>query len=171
MATKNLISIAFTQEEVTAINEALTAIENVIKDKVINLTPEQRQLYGKLGDKTDNWIKKAKQYMEQKPELVPFYLNKLEFDKDYASREAIVPMLNRINSIHESLDDTAKLVSTDIYNAAIAYYRNIKLISQQDVPGTSSIYKDLASQFPGRGTEVPEENKPSSGTSNTNTNG
>ncbi len=158
MATNNLISIGFTQEEVTGIRTAITAIEEIIADKVINLTPEQRQLYGKLGDKTDNWIKKVGEYMKQKPELIPFYLNKEEFDKDVKAREDIIPLLRRITSVFESLEDTSKLLSTDIYNAAIAYYRNIKLISQQNVPGTSSIYQDLSGQFPGRSSAVPEEN-------------
>jgi hypothetical protein len=50
-------------------------------------------------------------------ELVPFYLDKVEFDKDYSIRETIVPILRRFNSVYECLDDTEKLVSTDIYNA------------------------------------------------------
>jgi hypothetical protein len=159
MANTNLISTSFTEQEVDKINEAITTIEQIINDKVINLTPEERQLYGKLGDRTENWVKKVKEYMEQKPELVPFYLDKSEFDKDYSVRETIIPILRRINAVHESLDDTAKLVSTDIYNASLAYYRNIKLVSHQNVPGTSNMYKDLSNQFPGRNSSVPEENE------------
>ncbi len=165
MAIDNLISTAFTAEEVEAINQALTTIETTIQGKMINLTPEERQIYGKLGNRTENWVKKVTGYMEQKPELVPFYINKAEFDKDVKVREEILPMMRRITSIQESLDDTSKLLSTDIFNAAIAYYRNIKLISQQNVPGTSNIYKDLADQFPGRSSAIPEEKKnPNGGT-------
>ncbi len=154
MSKDNLISLNFSEEELYRIEEALAVIESVLKDKVVNLTPEERQLYGKLGNRTENWVKKVKMYMEQKPELIPFYVNKVNFDKDYAAREVIVPILRRIDSIYESLDDTAKLISSDVYNAALAYYRNIKLISQENVPGTSNIYKDLSHQFPGRGTQV-----------------
>lgn len=157
MAIDNLISASFTIEEVRTINQALEAIEKTIRDKVINLTAEERQQYGKLGNKTENWVKKVNEYMHQKPELIPFYLDTKEFKKDLQTREDIIPMLRRITSIHESLDDTAKLVSTDIYNAAIAYYRNIKLISKQNVPGTSNIYDDLAAQFPGRRSAVLEK--------------
>ncbi|MFW6047607.1 MAG: hypothetical protein ACOCP4_07485 [Candidatus Woesearchaeota archaeon] len=67
------------------------------------------------------------------------------------------PILNRIASIQESLDDTSKLLSHDIYNTAISYYRKIKMISRQDVQGTTTIYEDLKSQFPGRPSNVPEE--------------
>lgn len=169
MSTNNLISIAFTKDEIKKVTDALSTIENTIKSKVINLTPEQRQLYGKLGDKTENWITKVKQYMEQKPELVPFYLDKAEFKKDLEARQVILPILNRITAVHESLDDTAKLISTDVYNAAIAYYRNIKLVSQQNVPGTTNIFQDLSSQFPGRSSQVSEQPSTENPNNNQNT--
>lgn len=159
MAIDNLITVSFKPEEVKQINEALFTIEKIIKDKVVNLTPEEKQLYGKIGDNTENWVSKVTGYMEQKPELVPFYLDKEEFKRDQESRKAILPILNRISSIQESLDDTAKLISTDVYNSALAYYRNIKLIAQQNVPGTTGIYQDLANQFPGRPSAVPEESQ------------
>ncbi len=140
-------------------NEALSTIEQVVKGKVINLSPEEKQLYGKIGDNTENWISKVNGYMQQKPELIPFYLNKEEFEKDQKARKDILPVLNRISSVYESLDDTAKLISTDVYNAALTFYRNIKLISQQNVPGTTGIYQDLAAQFPGRPSSVAEESQ------------
>lgn len=159
MAINNLISVNFTQEEITKITGALTIIETTLKGKAVNLTPEERQLYGKLGDKTENFIKKVRDYMEQDPKLIPFYLDKAEFDKDISARQAMMPLLNRVTAIYEMLDDTSKLISTDVYNAAIAYYRNIKLISQQNVPGTTNIYQDLSNQFPGRSSQVPEQPK------------
>lgn len=88
--------------------------------------------------------------MDQKPELVPIYLDQAEFKRDMAARETIIPILRRITGIHESLDDTTKLLSTDIYNASLGYYNNIKLISRQNIPGTTNIVKDLAAQFPRR---------------------
>ena len=159
MAIDNLITVSFNADEVSKINEALNTIETVIKGKVVNLTPEEKQLYGKLGDNTENWVAKVSSYMDQKPELIPFFLNKDEFTRDQKSRKAILPILNRISSIQESLDDTAKLISTDVYNSALAYYRNIKLVSQQNVPGTTTIYQDLANQFPGRPSAVVEESE------------
>jgi hypothetical protein len=159
MSLNNLISMSFEEQELEQINNALLTIENIIEDKVINLTPEEKQLYGKIGDKTENWVLKVSRYMMQKPELVPFYLNKEEFDRDQKARKEIMPLLNRISSLQESLDDTAKLLSTDVYNAALAYYRNIKLVAQQNVPGTSVIYEELSGQFPGRPSSVPEKSQ------------
>lgn len=149
--------MGFTQEEIDQINQHLAGIQELIKGKVINLSPEERQQYGRINNRTENWIVKVDSHMKQKPELVPFYIDKEEFDKDQEARNNMKPILNSIASIQESLEDTSKLLSHDIYNTAIAYYRNIKVISQQDVPGTTTIYEDLKSQFPGRSSSVPEE--------------
>jgi len=157
MSLKNLISVGYTQEEVDQINQHLAGIQEIIKGKVINLSPEERQQYGRINDRTENWIVKVDSHMKQRPELVPFYINKEEFDKDMEARNKMKPILNSIASLQESLDDTSKLLSHDIYNTAISYYRNIKIIDQQDVPGTTTIYEDLKSQFPGRPSSVPEE--------------
>ena len=157
MSLDNLISVAFTAEEQEQLDQALTTIETLVKDKVVNLTPEERQQYGKINDRTENWIAKVQEYMTQKPELTPFYLDKPEFDKDISARGVLMPALKRIASIQESMDDTAKLISHDVFYSAIAYYRNIKLIAKQNVPGTDVIYEDLKSRFPGRPASVPEE--------------
>ncbi|CAN5216618.1 hypothetical protein BH09BAC2_BH09BAC2_09900 [soil metagenome] len=64
MGLDDLISIEFSKKETKTIDEALAAIEGIIKNKVINLTGEERQLYGKIGDRTEGWIDKVKGYME-----------------------------------------------------------------------------------------------------------
>jgi hypothetical protein len=149
MALENLISVAFTQQELTDLDNAFSTIEQIVKDKVINLTPEQRQQYGRIGNRTENWIDKVKVYMDGNATLIPNYLDKTEFDKDYKTRKDLQPRLNRITQLFESIDDTQKLISTDIYNTSIAFYRNLKGAAQQNVPGSSAIYADLKTQFPG----------------------
>jgi hypothetical protein len=148
MALDNLISIQFTAAELLIIDNALTAIEGVFAGKVVNLTPEQRQQYGRIGNNTENWIVKVKGYMDGNPTLIPNYIDKAEHDKDYASRKDIQPRLNRLTSVFEALDDTQKLMSSDLWHNSIAFYRNLKIASQQNVPGSTAIYNDLKTQFP-----------------------
>jgi hypothetical protein len=149
MALENLISVEFTQDELNKLDDALKVIETILVGKAINLTPEQRSQYGRIGNRTENWIDKIKQYMDDNPKLVPAYLDKAEYDKDYKTRKDIAPRLNRLTSICESMDDTQKLISTDLYGNSIAFYRNLKITAQQNVAGSSAIYADLKTQFPG----------------------
>ncbi|MBK5283858.1 MAG: hypothetical protein JJE25_00510 [Bacteroidia bacterium] len=150
MALENLISIAFTPAELAAIDGALTVIETTIAGKVVNLTPEERQQYGRIGNRTENWIDKVKGYMDANPTLVPPYIDTIEHKKDFEARKSMTPRLNRITSVFEMLDDTQKLISSDLWTNSIDFYRNVKIASQQNVPGSTAIYQDLKAQFPGR---------------------
>lgn len=71
-------------------------------------------------------------------------------------RADVIPILERVNNLKDALNDTIKLLSTDIYNAALAYYRHVKLSNQQN-EGMADIYEDLTREFSGRSSSVPEE--------------
>ena len=157
MSKRDLISAEFTAEEQEKITTALNTIREVVEGKVINLTPEERQMYGRINDKTENWIEKIHYYMNENPQMVPFYINTEEFNKDVEARNTLMPYLKKMASISESVEDTGMLLSHDIYNTALSFYRHMKLVSNQNVPGTTSIYEDLKSRFPGRPSSVPEE--------------
>ena len=154
MALENLISISFSAAELTAIDGALTTLETALAGKVVNLTPQDRQQYGRIGNRTENWIDKVKAYMDNNPALVPAYIDKTELDKDYKVRQDIKPRLNRLSSVFESLDDTQKLVSSDLWHNATAFYRNLKMATRENVPGSTVIYQDLKTQFPGPGSKT-----------------
>jgi hypothetical protein len=160
MSLDNLISVKLTIEQKNQILDHLIKIEEILDGKVINLTPKQRQFHGRIGDWTENWIKKVIMWMDQKPDLIPFYLNVENFCQDVESRENFKPLLAKIRLIKESLEDTSMLLSSDIYTAAIAYYRHIRNVSHANVPGTTEIYKDLATQFTGRSPKSSVQSKP-----------
>ena len=115
---------------------------------MVNLTPHERKIHARLGNRTENWIKKILAYMKQRPELTPMYINAAEFENDIETRNNIGPILKQLAFLNESLSDTYVLLGSDIYKLGLAYYRNMKLVSKSDVPGTTQIYEDLASQFP-----------------------
>ena len=157
MALDDLISLEFSEAEVTKIDQSLTDIETVLAGKVIALQPEERNQYGRVAESTQVWISKINGYMASKPELVPAFINVAEFDKDLKARMAIMPRIARLNAVVNGMEDTAILLGTDLYNSAIAYYRNIKLLSQQNVPGAKMIFEDLAHKFPGKPKAVKEK--------------
>jgi hypothetical protein len=161
MALDNLISLNLSDEEVKTILDALATIEKIFKGRTVNLTPEERQTYGRLGNRTENWISKIVEYIDRRPELTPMYIDVPEFMNDYDIRTKLKPVMNQLKFLSESIDDTMVLLGHDIYNYSLAYYRNIKLVSRENVPGTTEVYNDLAAQFPFRPAAVPEESGPS----------
>lgn len=147
MALDNLISLSFSNEELTALDQALQTIHATLSGKTINLTPEQRQQYGRIAEQNKLFVNKAKSYMEQYPELVPAFLDKTEFDRDFAAREQIELRLQRLNSLNEQLSDTKVLLDHDNYHNSISFYRNIRFLSEENVPGTNVVYEDMKQFF------------------------
>lgn len=147
MALENLISIAFTETELATIQTALNSIQSVLSGKAINLTPQQRQQYGSIAEQNKLFVNKAKQYMEQYPEYVPSFLSKAEFDKDYTARMQLEAPAARLKNVAEQIADTKVLLDHDNYFNALTFYRNIRFLANENVPGISTIYEDMKQFF------------------------
>ena len=150
MAFENLISVAFTVTELETLDTALENISRVLVGKTVNLTPDERQLYGSIAEQNKLFVNKAKILMEQNPQHIPNFLDKEEFDKDYVAREQIENRLQRLSGLTEQLNDTKVLLDHDNYQNALTFYRNIKFMSQESVPGTTTLYKEMSQFFPRR---------------------
>ena len=160
MALDNLISVAFTPAELAALDTAFASIEATLAGKVINLTPEERRRYASISTEMRPWIRKCRDYMTQLPSIVPGYINLPELDADMQARRNIETRLNRAKSINESMDDTFLLLGSDVLTNCLAFYKAVKAAAQANVPGSTTIYQDLAQQFPGRPRSVPPPPNP-----------
>lgn len=148
MAAENLLSVTFTEEEVQLANSHITALLVLFSPKCISLTPDERKEYGRIGDKTENWARKGIEYMKEQPEFNPAFIDVEEAQQDFASREILKPLLQKITSLNNMLDDTMLVLGADINGANLSYYRNIKMLARQGVIGAKAIYEDLKARFP-----------------------
>ena len=148
MAFENLIQLSFTAEELKKIDDSLVEIEKVLKGKMRNLTPEERKQYGSIAEQNKLFVNKAKLYMEQYPDYVPRYIDKAEFDKDYTAREVLESRMIKLEGITEQVEDTKKLLDFDNYQAALSFYRSVKILESENVPGVTTMLDDLKQFFP-----------------------
>jgi hypothetical protein len=149
MSQENLVSLKFTPQEVTDLNDALATVISIIEPKAINLTPAERQLYGKVRYEFEVWIDKTRGHMLANPTLVPNYIDTVEYESDYAARSVIKPIEPTLKKIYEIFDDIFVLLGHDLYVNSLAFYNAVKIAAKQNVPGSTSIYQDLKQQFPG----------------------
>lgn len=157
MALDNLISLSFTEEELTQLQSAIDSINQVLQGKVVNLTPDERSQYGSIADRNKILVDKCKDYMDQDPDTIPRTLDKTEFDADYIARKQVEMPLRDLTRVTEKLMDTKILLDHDNYQAAIAYYRYIKYLASESEPGSTSIYQDLKKHFKSVGSSTAEE--------------
>ena len=154
MAIDNLISLELTADELKKMDDALTAIEEVMNGKFISLTSAERQMHGRVSDKTEDWISKVQESMVQNPTLVLSHIDVNEYSKDYNTRKTLIPRINRIERIYHLFEDTNMLLGSDLYHNAITFYKGLKASALTDAPGAKTVYKNLAARFPGRPSAV-----------------
>jgi len=165
MAIDNMISVEFTEQELTRLGNALNEIAQVFSGKVINLTTEERKQYGSIGDKNKIFVDKCKAYMEQNIDTLPKTIDKHEFDKDYKACQQMEEPLRKLLQLAEMLSDTKILLDFDNYNGSLSYYRYVKFLATQNTPGITSIYEDLRQHFEkaAKGSKAKaQDNKPES---------
>lgn len=157
MALENLFSLEFTEAELAKLDEGLGLIEGVLIGKTTNLTPEQKKQYGSIAEQNKLFVNKAKGLMEQVPQHVPVFLDKAEYDRDYLARTQLESRMQRLDSIYEQMSDTKTLLDYDNYHASLTFYRNIKYLAGENVPGTSVIYADMKQFFFSPTSTIPRE--------------
>ncbi|MBR8535735.1 hypothetical protein KDU71_09225 [Carboxylicivirga sediminis] len=151
MANSNLIAISFTAEEVQSIREHMSAIRELLGSKCISLTAEERREHGRIGNKTENWSRKVMQYMNEQPGFNPTFIDAEETQRDFEARETLKPIFNELQALQDMVDDTMLILGSDLYQANLSYYQNVRLMAAQNVNGAKAIYDDLAAQFPRNG--------------------
>ena len=154
------IAAKLTDAELLTITTALTDIANVLKDKVVNLTPEERSKLYKMRNTRVSFAQRCMLYAQNNPALVPSFANYPEAQKDYNYYNQLLNLTQLTTGLAETLDDTLMATGSEVLQFCLIFYNNVKLAAQQNIPGSTSIYEDLNSFFdlpprPEEDTETP----------------
>jgi hypothetical protein len=141
----------FVDSDFAEYDKLLGQLETLDKGKLDSLTPEQRQLYGKVGNSVLEWDSRVQGYIIQKPEFTPIFLDKEAFSAKLELHKKVRPIVNRLKAILENWEDTETLISFDVDNDARSYYQNVKMLAAKNVPSAQTIYEDLSSRFTNSG--------------------
>ncbi|WP_299433845.1 hypothetical protein [uncultured Aquimarina sp.] len=147
MALENLISVSFTEEELTQLDGHLLGIRQILNGKTVNLTPDQRRQYGRIANQNKLIVDKAKNYMEQHPNWIPSFLDKEEFDKDYLARTQVENRVQLLENLSQQLVDTKTLLDHDNYTNALSFYRMSRYLAGENEPGAKPVYEDMKVLF------------------------
>ncbi|GIM58485.1 hypothetical protein [Capnocytophaga canimorsus] len=79
MGISNLNNVHLTDEQITAINEALTQLEGALEVLKVNLTSEDRNRYGRVNEQNKLFINKVNEFALSQPQLRSIDVNWDEF--------------------------------------------------------------------------------------------
>ena len=155
MPLKDLIQNQLTVADTDAIAKALTDIENAIKAKTVNLTPDERQKYGSINEQNKLFVNKVNDLHSSQPQFDSSKVNWPEFESDFAIRSNLEKIMLRMKSIVEQLDDTKILHDNDNYQQSLSQYSYISFLANENEPGVTTLKEELAQFFPRSGTSIP----------------
>ena len=82
MPITNLNNKHLSTEQLTAVQDALTTLENALIEINFNLTPEDRQKYGSINELNKLVVNKVNDYYTNQPQLASSEVDWEEFKKE-----------------------------------------------------------------------------------------
>jgi len=157
MSMEKKFQVVFTEEEKRNLSAYLKGIEEILKDKVIQLTPEDCQYYGKLGAKTVGWAKEMYQDVDNNQFLVPPFVNFQEWSVDEEAREILTNCEVSLTNLLQQVEDTNKRVGFDIVEACHSMYQHVRLMSIKNMPGFKAFFEKWKKHYIRRKTKSPSD--------------
>ena len=145
----NKHATAIPEAAITQAHGQISAVIQQLAPHTIALTPHERQIMLKMGDKSLAFVEKAHGYAHDNPSLTPSYLDMTAFDVDFADAHGLWALLTLVKQLEEALEDTIMSARSEAYHAALAFYHNVQAAAKDDVPGAKAILEDLKARFPG----------------------
>lgn len=149
MAQPNLINLSIPAADLVDIQAALNILTSKLAPHLITLSAAERQEIPKMGDKTQAFVAKAREYAIQNPDLVPTFLDMAAFAVDMQAVELLTSLQRQLAPLADNLNDSLALSGSEAYQAALIFYRNIKMAARSGVPNAKTIEEDLSNRFPG----------------------
>ena len=147
MPLKDLMQNKFTPADVTTIGTAVTAIENTLAGKTVNLKPEERKRYGSINEQNKLFVYKISDYHSTHAQHNSPQVDWAEFEKDFAIRKTLEGFISQLTTIVEQLNDTKILHDYDNYQQSLSQYNYIGYLSDENVAGIGAIKDDIAQFF------------------------
>jgi hypothetical protein len=116
---------------------------------MLALTPAERHELPKMGEKTIGFVEKAYDFAQKNPNLVPPFLEVAAFGVDFGDAHGLWTLLNTVQQLEQSIDDTEMAAGSEAYEAALVFYKSVKMAAAQDIPGAKAVYEELRTRFPG----------------------
>lgn len=147
MSISNLNNVHLTDEQITAINQAMEALEKALAPLQINLTPEARHRYGRVNEQNKLFINRVNDFASLQPQLKSPDVDWDEFARDYKSRTFLEGLINRLNSLSTRANNSKILHDFDNYQEALEDYAYTSYRAGSRGVGFEEKYKELKQFF------------------------
>ena len=141
---QDLISLSLPVTKLTAIDNALAALETALTE-LVALEPAARKRLPKMGGKSEAFCRQALSVVAQNPQIVNPSLELPSALADLAAFDALRPRRQRLQRLMERMQDTETLLGSDVMAAALEAYGLLKVSGKSQ--GLSALRAGLSARF------------------------
>ncbi len=163
---KNRVSAEMPVEVETQAMDAITALKGMFPF-LVDLTPDERVRMAKMSRLRVDFVDKAELYADQRPELVPSYVQVDEFKKDLDLRRGLERVFASIYPLVEKVSDTIMVLKSEAYEASRLFYKAVQDADAAGVEGTEQILGVLSPHFKRAANKTKKDNSSTTGSSDT----
>ncbi len=147
MSVNNLNNNHLTEPEINAILNALNDLERAMEPLNINLTPEDRNKYGRVDEQNKLFINKVHDFATQQTNLRTMDVDWDEFEKDFKSRAVLENIISRLNNLSIRANNSKIFHDFDNYQDALADYAYTQFRANSKIVGFEDKYNELRQFF------------------------
>ena len=149
MSNNRLNAGALTAQDLSDIKSHLDAIELIVKNKIIDLSVDDRRKYGSVNETNKLFINKIENVIENYPDMLPPRFDIRQFRADKEQRELLEQQIDAMNIVSYQLQSTKIANDFNNYKAALSVYAYLQFISEQYNDSTAAqLVLDLKEFFP-----------------------
>ena len=147
MANDNVVSIVIPVDELNKALQALNTAKSILEKYLVALTPEQRNMLPKMGDKTAPFVEKITEYVKSSPEFAPTFMNVTNLEIDFKAVNDLTALYRICEQLSSNLNDSILISGSEAYSNALMYYNSVKQASKNNIPNAKTIFEDLKKRF------------------------
>ena len=126
---ENRVNATLSPADQQAVLDAIATIKAKLPF-LVDLTPTERQILPKMGDKSRAFVHKALEVATQNPGFLPRDFDLAEMRHDVELFESLQPVVVALTQLQELVDDTVVGVGSEAYTAALLVYQYAKASNQ-----------------------------------------
>ena len=160
MALHNLGKDHLDAATMQALIALVSDLEQTLDGKVTDLSPEDRQTYGSIGEQNKLLVNKVADYRHNQPQHSAPEVDWAEFEADYASRKFWENLILRLATIIRQAESTKILHDHDNYQDALTDYAYSQYRAERNIPGAADKVTELKQFFNRTGSSKKEDKTP-----------
>lgn len=141
---QNLVTLNFTDAQITAVNAALTELETQLAGLISLSVPVKRSVR-KMGQKSEAFCRQTIRVLEQNPQIVPPNVSLADAVADLTALDTLRPMMVRLSRLTDRASDTEIALGSDVMAMALQGYGLLKLTGRGE--GLDSLRQQLGERF------------------------